>query len=324
MTGKLVLKATHEGKIKLGATEIYVAVLNVGTRVISTNAIYRAFSGTESDLGTNQLRTVNMPSFLDAKNLQSFIGEELKKLLRQLDFEHRDGKTDRAYNALILPMLCKVYLDARSARNPETGRSILTKQQQNLAKTSEQLLLGLSGIGITALIDEATGYQYERERNELQNILSAFIAQELMPWQKKFPDELYKEIFRLNGWNYTVHEIKQRSRAIGRWTNNLIYQQLPQEILKELYAKAPKTSSRNMAVRLRESLATEIGNLHLEKQLISVIILMNVSTDWRGFLRLFNKKFGQEIEFSNIEELGIPKISFGKAISNIVQAGKPS
>mgnify|MGYP003561277120 CR=1 FL=1 len=46
-------------------------------------------------------------------------------------------------------------------------------------------------VGITALVDEATGYQYERENDELQKILKAYISEELLPWQKRFPDIFY-------------------------------------------------------------------------------------------------------------------------------------
>lgn len=64
-------------------------------------------------------------------------------------------------------------------------------------------------VGITALVDEATGYQYDREKNELQKILKAYIAEDLLPWQKRFPDIYYKELFRLNGWDFTVNGIKK-------------------------------------------------------------------------------------------------------------------
>ena len=33
-------------------------------------------------------------------------------------------------------------------------------------------------VGIIALIDEATGYQHEREQDELQKLLKAYIAEE--------------------------------------------------------------------------------------------------------------------------------------------------
>ena len=47
-------------------------------------------------------------------------------------------------------------------------------------------------VSIIALVDEATGYQYTREKDELQKILKAYIAEELLPWQKRFPDEFFK------------------------------------------------------------------------------------------------------------------------------------
>jgi hypothetical protein len=43
----------------------------------------------------------------------------------------------------------------------------------------------LARVGIEALVDEATGYRYVRERMALARILEKFIAQELHPWTKK-------------------------------------------------------------------------------------------------------------------------------------------
>ena len=42
------------------------------------------------------------------------------------------------------------------------------KKKENLAIRAEILQSGLSRVGMIALVDEATGYQYERERFELQ------------------------------------------------------------------------------------------------------------------------------------------------------------
>jgi P63C domain len=50
---------------------------------------------------------------------------------------------------------------------------------------------------LIALIDEATGYQYERAEDALQVKLRAFIADELRAWEKTFPDELWEEFGRL-------------------------------------------------------------------------------------------------------------------------------
>jgi len=43
------------------------------------------------------------------------------------------------------------------------------------------LVKSLSKIGIIALVDEATGYQYERDREELYHILEAYISKEFLP-----------------------------------------------------------------------------------------------------------------------------------------------
>jgi hypothetical protein len=145
-----------------------------------------------------------MPAFLNANNLQPFVGEALMGVLNKVTYLDKSGNTIDGFQANILPLLCKVYLDARQA-------GVLKGQQEPLARASEILLFGLSNIGITALIDEATGYQYEREKDELQKILSAYISAELLPWEKRFPDEFYKEIFRLNQWDFTVSGIKQRA-----------------------------------------------------------------------------------------------------------------
>lgn len=241
-------KAIYEGKIKIGETELNCAVLADGNRIISANAVFKAFGRVQR----SNARLINMPAFLDAKNLQPFIGEDLMPLIKVIEYETINGRKDLGFNALILPKICKVYLDAREEKNIETGKSVLTAKQLPLARASEILLLGLSNIGIIALVDEATGYQYQREKDELQTILKAYIAAELLPWQKRFPDEFYKEIFRLNGWDYTVHGIKQRPGVIGIWTKQLIYQQLPKGVLKELYSKTPKTTGGKLAARLHQ------------------------------------------------------------------------
>lgn len=285
------LKATHEGKLTIGESELNVAVLEDGTRVITQSGVFQAFGRTKRGRAKDDVRVLNRPVFIDAKNLQPFIDEGLEEVLELLKYNSKNGNLTEGYNAEILPRLCKVYLDARQSRS-------LVAQQMPLARASEILLIALSKVGITALVDEATGYQYERERHELQKILKQYIAEELLPWQKTFPDEFYIQIFRLNGWKYNAHSIKKRPGVVGHWTNNLIYKQLPKGILEELKNKTPKSEGGNYTARFFQSLTPEIGNSHLQNQLVSVITLMKISSDWEDFMRNFNKLYGQtEIEF---------------------------
>jgi len=291
-----VLKATHQGELPIGNIKLPCAVLEDGTRVISKSAVFKAFGRSKRGRNIGEVRVPNMPAFLDANNLQSFVGEDLIGVLKQIDYIGKNDKTlSSGYNALILPLICKVYLDARSTINEVTKKPFLVKSQEPLARASEIVLISLSKVGIIALIDEATGYQYTREKDELQKILQAYISPELLPWQKRFPDEFYKEIFRLNGWDYTVSGIKKRPGIIGTWTKNLVYNLLPSGVLQKLEDVTPKNATGKKIAKMHQSLTLDIGEPHLEKQLISVITLMNISNDWKEFEKHFVKKFYKEL-----------------------------
>ena len=73
------LKATHEGALKIGDRELAVAILEDGTRVISRNAIFRAFGRTKRGRRKDEIRVLNMPSFIDAKNLQPSLESGVEK-----------------------------------------------------------------------------------------------------------------------------------------------------------------------------------------------------------------------------------------------------
>ena len=296
-----LLKSTHEGKIKIGENELNVAVLEDGSRIITQSAVFRAFGRTKRGRAKDENRVPNIPAFVDAKNLQQLIDEPLRAVLNHVDYIDKNDNISAGYSAEILPLMCKLYLDARE-------NNILVKQQMPLARASELLLISLSKLGIIALVDEATGYQYDREKDELQKILKAYISEELIPWQKRFPDIFYKELFRLNGWDFTVHGIKKRPGVIGKWTNTLIYNQLPKGVLKELKEKTPISEQGNYSARLHQSLTLDVGEPNLTAQINQAVTLFQLSDNmehmWQQFDKLQARKRGQlEIPF-NFDEKG--------------------
>lgn len=88
-------------------------------------------------------------------------------------------------------LICRGYVRALYEGAP------LTDRQREIAIKCAMLTAGLTRTGLDALIDEATGYQYERAEDALQVKLRAFIADELRDWEKTFPDELWEEFGRL-------------------------------------------------------------------------------------------------------------------------------
>jgi hypothetical protein len=78
---KGILKATHQGKLKIGDKELNCAVLEDGTRVLYRSAIFKAFDRPSRGKIKVGSRVTNMPSFLDANNLQPFISNELANVI---------------------------------------------------------------------------------------------------------------------------------------------------------------------------------------------------------------------------------------------------
>jgi hypothetical protein len=167
----------------------------------------------------------------------------------------------------------------------------LTASQEHVANRSYVLLNGLATVGIIALVDEATGYQADRDRQELHRILAAYIAPELLPWTKRFPDAFYREMFRLRGWVYR-NIAGRRTHYAGKLTNQIVYERLPAGVLDELRRKNPvdpETGRRKH--RHHQHLSEDVGNEHLQAHLTAVVPMMRAARDWQEFERLLERAF---------------------------------
>jgi len=108
-----------------------------------------------------------LPVFLEANNLKPFISNDLYMVLIPEKFKTDRGLVSEGFKAEVLPKICEVYLKARDHK-------ALKQQQIPIATRSDILMRGLAHIGIIALVDEATGYQYDRTRKAL--VMSATTA----------------------------------------------------------------------------------------------------------------------------------------------------
>ncbi|TAL13956.1 hypothetical protein EPN95_04685 [Patescibacteria group bacterium] len=237
--------------------------------------------------------------FLALDNLKPFITKELESSTYPVLFKPVKGSRAWGYKAELLPQVCEIYLKARDA-------GTLLESQKKFAKACDLLMRGLAHIGIIALVDEATGYQYDRARDELNKILQAYISKELLPWTKRFPDEFFMNIYRIRGWEFKPGNHK-RPRLIGKLINKLIYEPLPPGVLNELRKRNPPTEKGYRKYRHHQFLTRETGHPHLDKQIVEVITLMRVSDDRIVFERLFQKAFpktGQQLalEYTESEE----------------------
>ncbi len=273
-----VPKETHEGTISIGPIEIRCAVLDNGMRVLSRADVGVAF-GARKKLDNSP----EPPPFLTAAGLQRFISPELKKKLEEpLSYKTKQGLGGFGYEASVLPEICEAIQEAKAA-------GVLRANQGKFADAAAILYKGLVRLGIIGLVDEATGYQYERARNELALILEQYIAKELMPWTKKFPDEFFRQIYKIYGWEYKEGSAK-RPQNIGHFINKYVYDRLPPGVLNELREINPSEHGRRKHKHF-QFLTDDTGNPHLDKQIVAVITILRLSDDKTEFADNFRKVY---------------------------------
>lgn len=274
------LASTHEGVLPLANVDLNVAVLNDGTRVISQAGVFKAFGRTKRGRGKHDIRVLNRPAFLDAKNLQPYINQGLEGVLNTIAYTSKNGVVVEGYNAEILPKICEVYLDVRAARE-------LAKQQEPLARASELLLLALANVGITALVDEATGYQYDRKHDALRILLSKYIEEGLQKWIHTFPDSFFAELDRLYGNPKT--NPKGRPQYYGRFINKYVYDPIEHGYVKAELDKLNITDEGKRRARFHQWLTDE-GRTILIRQIGRVEGIMGMCDNIEHFKRVASRQ----------------------------------
>lgn len=271
-------KATHRGILPIGDIEIPCFVLENGTRVISGRGMTKAIGMKGRGQGVRRITA--------HKTLKPFINNELDLAIQNpLHFKSVGSRSkipNSGYEATILHDLCQAVLEAR-----DKG-ALKTEQEKRYAQYCDILVRSFAKVGIIALVDEATGYQYDRARKALEEILDKFISKELRKWAKTFPDEFYEQMFKLRGWRYIPFSVK-RPGVVGKYTNDLVYERLAPGVLEELKRLTPKDEKGRRVHRYFQRLTEDIGHPRLREHLTAVIALMKASTSWGQFYRMLQR-----------------------------------
>ncbi|WFR66654.1 P63C domain-containing protein [Curtobacterium flaccumfaciens] len=222
--------------------------------------------------------------FLAANNLEPFVSPKLLADLDPITYRLPNQRfVSIGYRAETLPEICDVYLEARS-------KGKLLDRQMPYAEAAEVLMRSLAKIGIIALVDEATGYQGVRARDELQKLLEAYVEESFRPWVRIFPDDFFREIYRLYGWDYRPGKARH-PQYVGRFINQYVYEQLPDGVLEKLQRVNPKNASGHRLRKHHQHLTIDTGNEHLDRQILTVTTLMQVADDVDNFKALFERRF---------------------------------
>lgn len=277
---KVLPKATHEGALRIGEIELACANLEDGTRVLSERGFLsglgikyggklsegRKEEGAEEGAG-------QLPLFVAHKRLKAFIDSDLESLLKQpVRYRMTRGSIAHGVKAELIPEVCEVWLKARDAR-------VLMDSQQPIAERADAIMRGLARVGIIALIDEATGYQYDRPRKDLEAYLEEFLAESLRRWVRTFPADYFKHLCRLRG--VELRPDMKLPQYFGVLTNSLIYRRIAPGLLQKL--KERKVERGSASNKLHQWLSEDIGVRDVLVHLGTVVGLMKLNTDYKAF-----------------------------------------
>ncbi|MBU7005578.1 P63C domain-containing protein [Phosphitispora fastidiosa] len=269
-------KATHKGILKVGDVNIKCYVLEDGRRVLSGRTVTTSLGLSGRGQGAKRIT--------DSKSLKPFISDKLTIAIEE-PIVFKGAALTHGYEAWVLPEICQAVLNARD-------RGVLPTHQMRMAAQADILIRAFATVGIIALVDEVTGYQAERDRDELQKFLSLYLSEERLKWAKMFPDEYYRQLFRLRGWNYSPLSVK-RPKLVGKLTNELVYKKLPPPVLDKLRELNPVKNKQTWrrGAAFFQYLSEDIGQPDLRDHLLQLIAIMRISPNWSVFQRHFARAF---------------------------------
>lgn len=284
-------KATHSGTWVISEEKdikLECYVMDNAERVLSLRGAGRGvgIKGNGSQALTRNLNSMWIAPYL-SDNLKDWLSKANRNELPV--YLTTRGVQFQPFEATLFIDLCKAYVDAMHDGILKTDAQIKT------AERMYSIMSAFAKVGLIAVIDEVTGYQDARDRTELQRILEKYVSQEMLPWAKRFPDEFYKQMFRLKGWEYRG---KAKPSYAGKLTNEYIYKYLPPGVLDELKRKTPKTKSGNRSTRYHQFLTEDTGLPILDHQLQQTIALMKASDTWDEFDKLFRKAMGEPVQIN--------------------------
>ena len=289
-----VPKPSYTGKLSIMEREIPCDVYEDAAGVVHRYIVQREVVG----LITGNKKG-GLDRYLAARNLQPFVPEKFKgrSLDQAVALLNIDGRQAHCYESDDIVDILYMYIDARKAERPAKGKErakILLPSQEKLADQAEVIVKSLAKVGIVGLIDEATGYQYFRKKNALQEYLGKVTRQELAAWVQRFPNEFFEQIARLLGW--TLKSKGRYPSVVGKYTTDLFYSRLGPGVLDELKRLNPKTEKGHRKARHHQWLTDDVGHPMLAQHLYALITLMRGYDSWDEFYKFATRIYPKSNE----------------------------
>lgn len=297
-------KATHDGIIDVNGFKIECYNLDNGNRVLSRIGFLRALGRTGKAKGgrryDNEFQT---PVFLTAKNLKNFISTELEENSKPVLFTDLNGNEAIGYKAELLPAVCYVFIDALDV-------DALRPNQIHIADQAKIIIRAFATVGIISLIDEATGFQYQRDKGILQEFLSKFIREQRGIYIKTYPDDFFEAVFKMRHLTWSLAAKGKKPQYFGHLINNYVYSRIAPGVLTELRRVNPKDEvTGKRKGKFTEFIDDVFGHPKLKEHLMILTALAKAAGyNWTNWDRLVNRALPKfEADGSQIQELDMPE-----------------
>jgi len=214
--------ARWQGILPIGEAELPCYVLDDGRHVVSRTGA--------TSLLTERKGGGNLEQYIQVQALQPYLSVDITERMIEFVMPEIVNKTVKGISADDFLDICKAYVKARD------GGALKTESQIRIAIQSGMFLSACAKVGLIALIDEVTGYQYERPVDDLTIKLKLYLQEEIREWEKTFPDDLWMEFGRLTHWQGSLHS---RPKYWGKLVIELIYEYLEPEVIDWLRKNKP-------------------------------------------------------------------------------------
>lgn len=266
--------AQWPGLLPVGDEELPCYVLADGRSVITRTGGLNFLTGGKGG--------GNLESYLRVQVLKPFLPDDLEDQFFDISIPQVVNKSVQAMSASAFIDICRAYARAR-----DTG-ALTSESQAAIAIRSSALLAAFAKTGIEAAIHEVTGYQFERAPDALRTKLKLFLEEEMRPWEKTFPDELWVQFGRLTNWRGPIHS---RPKYWGKLVNELVYGYLDGDVMTWLKENAPAPRS---GQNYHQWLSSQFGLRKLVEHIWMLIGMASACRDMADLRQRMGEKFGRE------------------------------
>ncbi|WP_375577757.1 P63C domain-containing protein [Marivirga tractuosa] len=178
------------------------------------------------------------------------------------------------------------------------GKDKLTKDQKILERQSlQQSLLDLTesktnNLWSDEILDKENLKIQLKGGDEIDLAQLSVVTTRIKEYFPKFPEEYYKQIFRLNKWDIPKNgKIVTKPNIVGKWTKEIVYGRFSKDVLPVLEILNPYERIGIRSHKHHQYLSDE-GNQLLKQYIAESIVVMKKSMSWYDFRIRLNQEYG--------------------------------